>query len=211
MLFVLGYRKSRVLNVCLDLPRIDVHQARFPEALADEELRSRDMIGGQPCVRGSRGHRREITQAVRKGSPGVLQRRGCFFALLFRRPIAKTCSARRLIDLGAIPPSSGESAITASCSSAGIVSLLLTGFSAHSNQRSKASLSGCVPIIVLPQPLEHWIPYLPLGGQRLISHRGAESNGPQRLLCLAQRVGPIGTIGTSIVVSSGPCRCAVSW
>src|SRR5690349_12964057 len=35
VLFVFGYRKSRVLDICLDFERIDVSQARFPEALAD--------------------------------------------------------------------------------------------------------------------------------------------------------------------------------
>ena len=43
MLLVLRYRyrKTRVLDVGLDLFRIDVGQALFPEALADEQLRSR--------------------------------------------------------------------------------------------------------------------------------------------------------------------------
>ena len=61
MLLVLRYGKTRVLDIGLDLSRVDVRQAYFAEALADKELRSRDMIGGQGCVRGSRGYGREIT------------------------------------------------------------------------------------------------------------------------------------------------------
>jgi hypothetical protein len=61
MLLVLRYGKTRVLDIGLDFSRVDVDQAYFAEALADKELRSRDMIGGQRCVRGSRGYGREIT------------------------------------------------------------------------------------------------------------------------------------------------------
>jgi hypothetical protein len=61
MLLVLRYGKTRVLDIGFDFTRVDVRQAYFAEALADKELRSRDMIGGQGCVRGSRGYRREIT------------------------------------------------------------------------------------------------------------------------------------------------------
>jgi len=61
MLLVLRYRKTRVLDIGLDFWRVDVRQAYFAEALADKELRSRDMIGGQGRVRGSRGYGREIT------------------------------------------------------------------------------------------------------------------------------------------------------
>src|SRR5262245_41864383 len=64
MLLVLGYRKSRVLDVCFDFSRIDVGQTRFPKALTDKDLRSRDVIGGQRRIRGSRGYRRELTFLV---------------------------------------------------------------------------------------------------------------------------------------------------
>ena len=40
----LRYRKTRVLDVCLDFSRIDVGQT-FAEALADKKLGSRDVIG----------------------------------------------------------------------------------------------------------------------------------------------------------------------
>ena len=55
---------TRVLDIGLDFSRVDVRQAHFAEALADKELRSRDMIGSQGCVRGSRQYRREITLFV---------------------------------------------------------------------------------------------------------------------------------------------------
>ena len=45
MLLVLRYGKTRVLDIGLDFSRVDVGQAHFAEALADKELRSRDMIG----------------------------------------------------------------------------------------------------------------------------------------------------------------------
>ena len=61
VLLMLWYGKPCVLDIGLDFSRVDVRQAYFAEALADKELRSRDMIGGQGCVRGSRGYRREIT------------------------------------------------------------------------------------------------------------------------------------------------------
>ena len=64
MLLVLRYRKPRVLDVCLNFSRIDVGQAHFPETLADKDFRSRDMIGGQGCVRGSRAYGHEITVFV---------------------------------------------------------------------------------------------------------------------------------------------------
>ena len=60
MLLVLRYRKTRVLDVCLDFPRIDVGQAHFPETLADKEFGSRDMIGGQARVRGACGYLHEL-------------------------------------------------------------------------------------------------------------------------------------------------------
>ena len=64
MLLVFRYGKTRVLDIGLDFSRVDVRQAYFAEALADKELRSRDMIGGQGCVRGSRGYGHEITVFV---------------------------------------------------------------------------------------------------------------------------------------------------
>ena len=53
-----------MLDVCLDFFRIDVGQAHFAETFADKELRSRDMKGGQGCVRGSGRYLHEITVFV---------------------------------------------------------------------------------------------------------------------------------------------------
>src|SRR3954453_6831794 len=61
MLFVLRYGEARVLDVCLNFSGVDVGQTRLTEALSDKELRSRDMIGGQGCVRCSGGYAHQIT------------------------------------------------------------------------------------------------------------------------------------------------------